>query len=635
MSNPGVDCPIIVGDPTLGMVQDAYSRYSQFALQAWNLALQQAALLQGFTLKPIDFTVDYQPPGGWYSYVRPNWNPPQVNLAYAPKPINGNPPNMDIGSILYDAPPVDTTDSDKPSIQIPGTTPVLNATAPGNAPQLAPISLPSPPNSTLPAVSTLYALNLPATPQFSPFPQFTSQRPIFTATPPAQNFHFTPTQYSSPLLSQIETTLTNMLTSTYNNGTGIPDFAAAAMRARGFAELDAQELADIQQAYEEFSSRGFTTPTGVLYKRIAETRQTGQNRRGALNRDVLIRDVEIAVENLRFSITSGVQLEGTLMAQYTEFMRLSLQAAQFALQASIEIFNANVSVFNAQMQAYAIDAQVFRDQLLAIQTEVEIYKSQIDAQRLVGEINQQLVSIYETRVRALLAGAQIYTAQIEGVRATVEANGQLIAAFRAQVEAYSAQVNAYTAQWEGYKAQVDAQVSREKIYETAVAAYGQRVSAWSTKQNTYVEERKMLVQQRTLQLDGWKAALEANIAALDAENKRIDSNVRVFEGYVKKYSADASVEESASMAHDRFSTHQIQMEDQRTQVALRNAEIAINQLVQTSNLLLEARRSAATVLSQLTGSALSTVNFHAGVQSSVSQAQSCGIETQYQVFPTA
>jgi competence protein ComGC len=624
------DCPIIVGDPALGMVEQAYDKYSLYATSAFNKALEQASALQTFALTPINFTVDYSPPQAWYQYQRPIQPASPKDTAFHPTDMTKGLPNVDVPDVLFDTAPDDDTASLRPTITYPSFTPQLTAQPPGAMPALKSVTVPAAPTPTLPADPSLIAINLP-TASFSPLPTFNGVRPVMNISAPAQNFSFTPTEFVDALLDKTKATISTML----DGGTGLPNAIAAAMRARAFAQADIEESRAVQTTWEESSSRGFTNVNGVIDRKLRETHQTAITARTGLNRDIVINDFQISVENLRFAVTSGITLEGQLMQNHIEMMKLSLQAAQFALQASIEIFNARVSLFNAQMQAYSIDAQVFRDQLLALQAEVDIYKAKIDAQRLIGEINQQTVAIYEAKVRALLVGVQIYTAQIEGVKAQVEVNTQLIEGFRAQVAAYGESVNAYTAEWGGYKAAVDAQVAKEQVYATAVTAFGQRVQAYSAKTAAQIDQRKLTIQSRELALDAWKAQLTAQTASIDSEVKRIDSVVRVFEGQVELYKANASVEESASAAHDRLSTHQIEAENQRTQVALKNAELAINQLVQTANLLVEAKRSAATVLQQLAGSALSTVNFHAGVQSSVSQAQSCGVETSYQIFPSS
>lgn len=299
------------------------------------------------------------------------------------------------------------------------------------------------PTIDLPPVPTLLDLSLPPAPDIQ-IPAFTGARPASLPRAPDGDWSFTPEQYTSALLDKVTGTVSRML----DGGTGLPAPVAQALRDRAMGAVDVEELRGEQVVIEDFSSRGFVEPNGLMMKRLAQSRQEAANRRNAINRDVYVQDQQVAIENLRFAVTQGIALESTLIQAHTEEMRLSLQAAQFARETSIAIFNAEVSLFNSEMQAYQIDAQVWRSQIEGELASLEVYRSQIQAEQLLGEMNVQAVQIYTARLQGVTVQADLYRTQMQGAEAQARANVSVAEAYRARIQGYSEQVRAYQVQWD-------------------------------------------------------------------------------------------------------------------------------------------------------------------------------------------
>lgn len=623
------DCPIIVGDPTLEMVANAYNNYSGFASNAYNLSVKVLDDLFSFVVPQVTTNTQYSLSEALTGFNRPT--PPtrptdlvfKLNTGVPPPPTAGY-----ITPITPDLPPTYNVMSPTlAALTPPGN---LTATNPGAAPALTQPIVPTAPVITLPTFPTLLSLNLPTSPTIT-LPTFQGVRPIANFTAPANTFGFTPQQYSDALLGQVTSTIAGML----QGGTGLPSAVAQALRDRAYVAVDVQEMRAVQEATEEFSARGFTEPNGMLVRRLLEVRQNNQNQRNSLSRDIYVQDEQIAIENLRFAVTQGVALESQLIQAFTEYMRLSLDAAKTAISISIDVFNARVALFNSQLQSYQTDAQVFRDLIQAQLAEIEVYKAQLDGQRLIGELNTQNVQIYSERVRALLALVEVYKGQIAGVQAQAEVNREIIEGYRATVQAYAEQIRAYEAQWEGFKAQVDANVAQARVYEIATDAYSARVGAWAKTQDVYIQNKQSQIAVADLNLRTWRGQLDAYIANIQAERDRIAAEVQVYGGDIDKYRADASVETAAAESNNRQFALMMQQELARVNTAIKQAEAQIDQIDKTSALLLEAKSTIAKVSAQLAASAMSAVNFSAHGQSSLSQSQTCGTETQFSYLGSA
>lgn len=615
------DCPNWLGDVAVGMVDSAYTTYTGFAMQSFTAAMDALSALEQFTVKPINFSVSYNIDEKLYGIERPE-APKDPKIKFLSPQEPPEPPRFSLSDITFDTPP--SFNEAPPVLTLPPPPGETLPAPPGAAPALVPLTIPAAPTLDFPAIPELIDIVIPSAPSIM-LPTFSGVRPSGDIPIPVENFAFTPEQYTSALLDKVTGRVSAML----EGGTGLPAAVAQALRDRAYVAVDAEEARAVQTARDEFASMGWDEPNGMLAARLLQVRQNSQSQRSALSRDIYIRDEEIAIENLRFAVTNGISLESQLISAHNAHMQLSLQAEQFAVDVSIRIFDGRVALFNAQMQAYQVDAQVYRDLIQAELAKLEIFKAQIDAERLKGEINQQAVAIYEQRVRALLAHVEIYKAQIDAVRAQGEANAQQIEAYRTTVQAYAERVRAHTAIWDGYRSRVDAELAKGRVYETLTNAYATRVRAWSDVQTSRAQQQTAQVRMRELELQGWRGQVDTFVALVGAERERVTTELGIFNGLIERFRAQTALEVAAGDAAGR--QFQLSMEQERARVdtSLKQAELDIQQLVQLVGLALEKLKTIATVSSQLAASSMSAVNFSAGVSSGRNQSQSCNTNFTY------
>lgn len=618
-------CPIVAADAAIGTVENVMANMWGLASGAYNIATDALRDLGTINLQPISFNVGFTPDTEWWHVLRPR-GPDDPDLVWDPDfSLVPNPPNTDIGgSPAFVVPP---TFDEQPPTLLPHDQPgPLTATPPDGPPALDPVVVPDAPVITLPDFPELLTIDLPAVPNIT-LPSFQGVRPNFNLAAPPNTFGFEPQQYSSALVSQIKSRLQIMI----NGQPGLPAAAAAQMRDRAYVAVDVQAARAEQEALEDFTSRGWSQPDGMLTHRLLEVRQNNQNQRNSLARDIYLKDVDVAIEDLRFAVAQGIALEGSLMQNFVAFQGQMLDAAKTAMQVAIDVFNAEVALANLELQAYQADAQVFRDLIQAELAKIELYKAQLEGQRLRGELNVQQVTIYSERVRALLSLVEIYKAQVDGAKAKADVNLSRTQAFVAQVSAYSERVKAYETEWEAYGQQLTADLTREKIYETAVEVFSNRVRIWSDTNNNLIEQAKLKISEKDLDVTAYRARLEQVKTVFDAETSRFDSIVRAFAARVEKYRADATVEGIVSDGNSKILQLAIQQESERAQVALKNAEITIAQAEEVAKIVISAREAIGRIGAQLAAGAMSAMHVGANISSSLSQSIGCSTEFKYQL----
>ncbi|MDN5937286.1 MAG: hypothetical protein L0H83_01355 [Salinisphaera sp.] len=504
----------------------------------------------------------------------------------------------------------------------------LTATVPEGPPATTPVVVPDAPDLDLPPVPTLIELDLPDTPTLDLQP-FTGVRPDTSVPPPLQNFAFTPEEYTSALLDKVTGTVSGML----DGGTGLPAAVAQALRDRAFSAVDAQQMRAITEVMEDMGARGFAQPNGILLRRLDATRQNGQNQRNALSRDIHIQDQQIAIENLRFAVTSGISLESTLLQAHIQHMQMLLQAAKISQDILIAIFNAQVEQARLELEAYRVDAQVWLDSLKGELAKLEQFKAEIEAQSLIGQINESLVRIYGERIKAVLAEVDIFKGQVEGAKAQADVNESIMRGWASEVAAYGEQVRAWGIEWDGFRAQMDGEATKARIFELVEDGYATRIRTWSEQQNQQTEQLRGRIAKAQMDLSAWNTQVEASKVRLTQEIAKNDAEARVYGADIAMYQADAAIETAASDANLRAANTGIAREAQRTTLEREKAGLEITQMVELNKQMIAVQDTIMQTLTQLAASSMSAVNFSAQVSEASSLRVGCN--TNYTVSDTA
>lgn len=601
------------------LVYNAYGQWSQIAVQAFNNAQNLASAIGTFAIPPVTFDATFNPQialPGFPTIVPPTV--PTAALTYNAPNLPPAPPAVDTPAYQPSAAP--TFDVQAPVYQPPAAPQIIDATPPGAAPVLANPTIPTAPSYTLPALPTLASLQMPQLPQLS-IPSFTATVPAFNVPVPTETFSFQPGQYVDGLLTSVKSTLSDMLSGDFV----LPAAVANALRNRAYEDANREESRAVDQVYGEFAARGFDEPSGLLYGRLEAAREQAQLQRMAANRDVYVQDQQVAVENLRAAITGGIQLEGELIQLFTTTTQLQFEAARYSMDVSLQIFQARIAQYNASLQAFSVQAEVFRNQIQAALAQAQIYATEMEGLRVQGELNMQKVQVYTAQLDAIKTQMGIYQVQVSAAEVQSRVNVAQVEAFTAQVGAYRSQIEAQVAQWQGYKAQVDAQLGGVQFYNTSVNAYGQRVQAWATGEHANQAAVQLKIDQNKMQLAGWQATAQLFEEQMKAELARISTVKEAFEAQVQSFKGQAEVATAAGEYDNRRFQLNLAQEQAIVDTSLKRSEASFEQMKYITSVMLEIKKTIATIQSQLAASAMNAV--HIGGQVSTYTGMNLGWNT--------
>jgi hypothetical protein len=405
--------------------------------------------------------------------------------------------------------------------------------------------------------------------------------------------------YASSLLTGVQTTLLDRI---QNGGTGLPPAAENAIwdRAREREFLNARDAID---DLDRMESLGYAFPPGVYMNARYKINTEMRARNNGLNREIMIKQAELELENIKQSLTLAVQLEGTMVNYANQVAQRLFESSKYATEAGIEIYNAKVRAYAAFLDAYKTKVAIYEARIRGELAKVEAYKAEIQAEEAKAQINTALVNQFKVKTDAALSAVEVFKAQVLAIQSKAEIEKLKISVFGEQVRAFTAKIGAYTAGVEGFKASIQAEASKQEAYKAQVSAYSAKVDAAVKAAQARIEEYKGKIAAKTAEWEGYKAAYAgeaAKVNAIAATNSAIVDGYKAEVGAVSSYNDvltrqwQAAIDQSQKVAEIGVSA------------AKANADLYTT----TRSLAVDAAKVGSQVAAQVASAALNAVNFN-------------------------
>lgn len=135
-------------------------------------------------------------------------------------------------------------------------------------------------------------------------------------------------------------------------GTGIPADVEAQIynRAKSREIKEAAKMAQV--ATIQFANRGFQLPSGALTARLLEVQQDADDKISTINRDIMVKQVEIEIENIKFAIDQGVKIRVSILSAISEYLKAYLLPISLANERATAMANAKGILLNSSADYY-------------------------------------------------------------------------------------------------------------------------------------------------------------------------------------------------------------------------------------------------------------------------------------------
>lgn len=535
-------------------------------------------------------------------------------------------PTIDIDDFDEEAPTIDL--SNRPDLSFPDAPTVSLPDAP-DAPTLANITVPDAPTITFPDAPELLELSTPTLDAVNLRADYLSDLEATDTTlellvPTAYEYTAGP-QYTSALM----TALTSALTTRIAGGTGLAPAVETAIWGRGADRESKTMQATVDEATSAHQALGWSLPSAHLSAAIRRATEAVRSRSADLSREVSIEQAKLELANVQKTIDQVIQWEGQLIERSLRLETIAFESAKYTAENAIALYNAQVERFRALLQAFQVRAAIYDTIIKGELAKVDVYKAELLAEQTKAEVNKALIAQYQAEIDARLAIVRVYEGQLAGTKALVEVEGLRIQAFGEQVKAHVATINGETAKMEVYKIGVQAEGLKAEAFRTDVQAQLGGVQAYSASADAYrakvggqAERARAeialitgLAQAKSSEFDGFRALV-------GAERERIASVGEHSRALLSAYDARIrGIEAQINQDNRRWETSIKQYEAQQ-QYTINGFKLNSDVIAANNQSRLDAAKTGAQILAQVTGSALGMIHTSAGISAGASTSVS-------------
>jgi hypothetical protein len=523
-------------------------------------------------------------------------------------------PSFDSTGLVDDLAALEDPPAFNPSIttiSIPNAPGEIDISGMPERPTISDVVLPASPSLPIPSEPALRDIVIP-TFEFPDLPVFDAAAPEFEGSDISSVIAWTEPTYNSELMDELVAKVRWML----EGGTGIPPAVEAALFDQARAKEDITATKAIDEAFNTWAARGFDMPPGMLAKQVSAASEHNHLQVNALARDILSKSAVWEIENLRFAVQQGLALEQLLVNIFNNMAQRMFEAAKHRVESELSIYNAKVALYNAKQAGYQATATVYEIRIKGELAKLEVFKAEIDGQRAIGEVNEQLVKLYTAKLGAIESQVGIYKAQMEGAKVQAEIGSNQISAYRADIEAYSSRLTASKVRFDAYEAQIRGESAKIGILEAESRAYAATVQAFESKNNVRTSKIRAQVDAIQAGVSKYTAEIEAERSRITSEVEVIKANTGAYTADVGRYTAEIQAASSEQEMHARAIEARLRNNIALFEVQLKQYDATVSRIIEEARLKNEAAKAAGQVAAQIASGAMSGMHISASLSGS-------------------
>lgn len=422
---------------------------------------------------------------------------------------------------------------------------------------------------------------------------------------PTQPFTFNETEYLSTLKDAVFDKLLNDIVV---GGSGLNATTETAIYDRAI-ERETQRLNDaVDRKTGVFGATGFSVPNSVLNGFVSEEIEKHDDRKEEINRDILIKQAELAQVNTHFILDKSITLEQVTIEHADRVQSRALETSKSVADFAMAVFNAQVSFVTIALERYKADAVRINAVLEIEKVKLENYRASLLEAETLGDIDKNKIADFASQVDRHNAVRAMFLADLESV-------GTKLNVQRLKMDFFKDEITKYVSDLEGQKTKAEfniAQIRGEDFkldtFKTDVDVYSVRLTAAVEDRNA---ERALLdanIDEEKMKLASFLANMDRYRIKADVALKEVDAVVKVYLGDIDAFTAE--VDFLAKQADLDLETllrgHNIEIENIRIAADLAKAQL--NADVERSSQKVTRSAGAADGFTSIAASALSAMN---------------------------
>lgn len=643
MADTGGYCGIAIGTGgTFSIVENQINALTEYANDAVTIAQDTLAQLAQFS---VDFTVPsmtFQLTSNNVAPFQAAAKPTAPSAVIATPAVVSDPSLKEIAEVSLGTTPVFT--ATEPVVTLPPRPGSLSAIPPGSAPTMTNVTLPTEPSDVIPDLPSLTSYQLPVIAPLnlaglrSAFDLLWEGRPADFTGALGDNYLSSFNSLWPALLAKqadyigsntVNSRVISVIEDFLSGAIGVPSSVDTQLWGRDYAELDRNVQRAEREARENWSARGETMVGGVLDFRLAYARQEAVRARQNVVRERMIKRNEWLIENYARALQRGIGFLEMERKQWLAVNQFAEQMAARAFDVASKVAEFAMRVRQLAQSYWKEQAGVFDTWLRTELAELERVKMELDSQRLISDINKDLLAQYNQRLEGIKIKFSLYKDKIEALNLIVAQDKIRFDGFESLVKAYTAEVSAWGEEWNGYSKAVDGELGRARVYETMAQAFAERMKGYSIEQDTKRSNEQLKIETNRLAIDLFGRKIDRFLGELRAEETRVNALVNLFQTQGQLYASENNAQEGRIRSEVQALEFDTKQREVNANLELRRAEFSIQEMLSIKELMLKAMEAIARTEATLAGSAMSAAHVGATISSGTNDSKSCS--TNYSV----
>ncbi len=507
----------------------------------------------------------------------------------------------EINSTVIIAPDVSISDAptftEEVSADVPAINSVPNATAPSES---VPDRLDGIGEYTIPSPAAVV------------IPDFEASLPAYTLEVPTTPFAYVEPTYTSDLKDALDAKLQADLAA---GGTGLDSDVEDAIWERTRERDDA----DYEEAATKLDSRwaghGFSLPNGVLTELHQDLIVADRDKRTERNRDILIKQAELAQVNTHFTITSSLSLEQLELNHANEIYNRALEAEKSVVEFGIAYHNLKIADYNVQLERYKAAAVEQGARLEAERLRIEAYRAELLEVEAKSNLDKDLLSEYNSDLERYNNLLKLFAAEQGTVETALGIENLKIDFYKANIDNHRARIAAQSAEFDSHIATVNGELGKVKLYESEQSAEKLRVD--TLKVITDIETTRLAenIKLQELDLRAFQANVDKYKAVASIANAELATEVSLYGHDIAKYTSEVGRTEAEARLNQEAAVKTQALQLQNANIRLENAKANLQSELSTTSLRIDASKGIADAYTSMVNAIVSGFSAIASIES--------------------
>lgn len=437
--------------------------------------------------------------------------------------------------------------------------------------------------------------------------------PVYNLEVPTTPFAYVEPTYTSDLKDAVEAKL---LSDVENGGTGLASDVEDAIweRTRERDERDYNEASTKLDSL--WSGKSFSLPNGVLVEAHQELINRDKDQRTERNRDILIKQAELAQTNTHFAITSSLSLEQLELNHANQVYNRALEAEKATIEFGIAYHNLKIADYNIQLERYKAQAVEQGSRLDAERLRLEAYRTELLEIGAKSDLDKDLLSEYSIDLERYDKQLKLFTAEQGAVATALGIEGLKIDFYKENINDHRARVDAQSKEADLYLAQVQGELGKVKVYTAELEAEKTRVATLKVQADIELAKMRENIELQSLSLraflgnvEKYKAEVGIATTEMGMEATMYGHDINKFRGEIQRDVAQLSLGVETLIKGRALDL-------QNTNIRLENAKANLSAVLSTANLRLEAAKGIASSYVSIASAVMSGFSAIASIESS-------------------